>query len=117
MKKRNQHHWIIFFSHTYCKKTWLFIFLILLLIFFLSLEGLGQINDVIKDATNKLGVLSRLRCLAEVKHFKSVEEDDDGLNSEIVRRTALIQGNIDLDFYTSHLVSITLTEDFLDQEL
>ena len=72
-----------FFSHTYCKKT-----------FFLSLEGLGQINDVIKDATNKLGVLSRLRCLAEVKHFKSVEEDDDGLNSEIVRRTALIQGNI-----------------------
>ena len=62
------------------------------------LEGLGQINDVIKDATNKLGVLSRLRCLAEVKHFKSVEEDDDGLNSEIVRRTALIQGNI--DFYT-----------------
>ena len=81
------------------------------------IEGLGQINDVIKDATNKLGVLSRLRCLAEVKHFKSVEEDDDGLNSEIVRRTALIQGNIDLDFYTSHLVSITLTEDFLDQEL
>ena len=38
-----------------------------------------------------MGVLSRLRCLAEVKHFKSVEEDDDGLNSEIVRRTALIQ--------------------------
>ena len=76
------------------------------------IEGLGQINDVIKDATNKLGVLSRLRCLAEVKHFKSVEEDDDGLNSEIVRRTALIQGNTDLDFYTSHhLVSITLTED------
>ena len=80
--------------------------------FYEFLEGLGQINDVIKDATNKLGVLSRLRCLAEFKHFKSVEEDDDGLNSEIVRRTALIQGNIDLDFYTSHLVSITLTEDF-----
>ena len=71
------------------------------LYYFFSLEGLGQINDVIKDATNKLGVLSKLRCLAEVKHFKSVEEDDDGLNSEIVRRTALIQGNTDLDFYTS----------------
>ena len=64
-----------------------------------------------------MGVLSRLRCLAEVKHFKSVEEDDDGLNSEIVRRTALIQGNIGSDFYILHLVSITLTEDFLDQEL
>ena len=64
-----------------------------------------------------MGVLSRLRCLAEVKHFKSVEEDDDGLNSEIVRRTALIQGNIDLDLFNSHLVSITLTEDLLDQEI
>ena len=37
-----------------------------------------------------MAVLSRLRCHAEVKHFKSLEEDDDVLNSEIVRRTALI---------------------------
>ena len=35
------------------------------------------------------------------------------LSSEILRRTALIQGNVDLYFYTSHLVSITLTEDFV----
>ena len=46
-------------------------------------EDLGQINDIIKDACNKLAVLSRLRCHADVKHFKSFEDDDDGLNSEI----------------------------------
>jgi len=60
------------------------------------IEDLGQINDIIKDACNKLAVLSRLRCHADVKHFKSFEDDDDGLNSEIVRRTALIQDVIRL---------------------
>ena len=60
-------------------------------LYFTIPEDLGQINDIIKDANNKLAVLARLRCLADVKHFKSFEEDDDGLNSEIVRRTALIQ--------------------------
>ena len=30
-----------------------------------------------------MAVLSRLRCHADVKHFKSFEDDDDGLNSEI----------------------------------
>ena len=38
----------------------------------------------------KLSALSRLRCLPEVKHFKTLETDE-GLSSELVRRTALIE--------------------------
>merc|ERR1719219_844780 len=53
-------------------------------------DGLPQINEILKDARNKLSALARLRCLPEVKHFKCLE-DDDNLSSELVRRTALIQ--------------------------
>jgi Rab3 GTPase-activating protein catalytic subunit len=56
------------------------------------LDGIPQINDIISDALNKLSAASRLRCMAEVKHFKSLESDEDGdnLSSELIRRTALI---------------------------
>ena len=46
----------------------------------------------LQDAMQKLSALSRLRCLPEVKHFKTLETDDS-LSSELVRRTALI-GNV-----------------------
>lgn len=63
-----------------------------------SLEGIPQISDIIGNAMQKLSILSRLRCLPEVKHFKSIDGDEDAdiLQAELVRRTAFVNDVIGL---------------------
>ncbi len=59
-----------------------------------ALDDIPHISDILGDALQKLSAAARLRCLAEVKHFKSldsdVDEDADNLSAEVVRRTTLI---------------------------
>ena len=48
----------------------------------------AKIEDLLQNIASKLSLTSRLRSLAEVKHYKSIQDED--LSAEIVRRETLI---------------------------